>query len=737
MEFIAELKRRNVVRVGLLYAVGGWLILQVADVLSGLFGLPDWTLRFVSFLLLLGFPLVLVFAWVFEMTPDGLKRERDVIPDDSITRITAKKLNHVIGILLVVTIGLLVADRLLVHNAIDTPQAISSPGAKTTSVADESPTPGTSIAVLPFVNMSPDPDNEYFADGLSEELLNVLAKINGFKVAGRTSSFSFKGQNQDLREIGQKLNVTTVLEGSVRKAGDQVRITAQLINVEDGYHLWSETYDRKLDDIFSIQDDIARQVVDALKKTLLAGQDSMALERPTDNVEAYQWYLRGRHQLAKRTREGMELALEAFREATRLDPGFARAWSGMADALSLLGSYGYAPVAEVSPKAEQAINTALELDPMLDEAYASRGFLLKEQMASEEQVVAAFQRALELNPSNAMAHTWLSSVLFLAGDWEEAGKHIRRAYELDPLSGIVLVNYAWYLFRTGDTAQARRVAIGLQELDTSSSMGPNMLSAFAHAEGDDYGYMHGQLRVLELDPRNLGALMSLTYAFIALGDMDAAEGYLDRARDLPDNSGVIYADAILHKHRGNPEAGLEKTRLWLAGQPEDTERLIVTMFVESVLGQAEDVLGLCRRLWKSDSPPASYDNATSGVLAAYLCARALKVTGYSQQAQQQAEYARTNLDKSTIELPFVKHYRLFELAAALGHRDEALKQLRKAIEMNIPPSQTSGAYLPSWVNRYRDDPDFKPLFAELNRRADELYARLSADGLTSGNRVKL
>ena len=265
MSFFAELKRRNVFKVAAAYIIVGWLIMQAGDTLAPALHLPEWVNSVLVFFLLLGFPLAMFFAWAFEMTPEGIKKEKNIERDQSITRVTGQKLNYTIIGLLVLTVGYFVYDKFVssTPNAVET-TAVSSP-------ASESQTnPYQTIAVLPFVNMSEDPGNEYFSDGLTEELLNILAKIKELRVAGRTSSFAFKGKGEDLRIIGEKLNVSSILEGSVRKDDkrNRVRITAQLINVDDGYHLWSETYDRELDDIFAIQDEIAREVARALTITL-------------------------------------------------------------------------------------------------------------------------------------------------------------------------------------------------------------------------------------------------------------------------------------------------------------------------------------------------------------------------------------------------------------------------------------------------------------------------------------
>ena len=308
-----ELKRRNVFKVAIVYVVVGWLTLQIADVLLENFGIPDWGFKFVTILLLLGFPIALIFAWAFEMTPEGIKREKDVDTSKSITEQTGNKLNYAIIGLLAVGIIYFAVDKFALRDG-----GSESGGTNEVSVA--------SIAVLPFVDMSPEGDQEYFSDGISEELLNLLAQIRDFRVAGRTSSFSFKGKGEDLRIIGEKLNVDHILEGSVRKAGNQLRITAQLVKVDDGYHVWSAAYDRELDNVFEIQDEIATAVVTALKETLL-GEDVEVItqRRPTENPEAYAHYMKGRHHMQKRTPQDFDRALEEYQRAVTLDPEFALA----------------------------------------------------------------------------------------------------------------------------------------------------------------------------------------------------------------------------------------------------------------------------------------------------------------------------------------------------------------------------------------------------------------------------
>ena len=302
MALISELKRRNVFRVALLYLVAGWVMLQVAQLLEGVLKLPDWTPRLVLGLLLLGLPIALIFSWVYELTPEGLKREHEVDRNRSATATTARKLDLMVGALLVLAIGMLAYDRFTGRVTV-VPGAASTTAASPGSPVARARSGPASIAVLPFVNMSEDKANDYFSDGLTEELLNVLAKVPGLRVIARTSSFAFKGKSPTIADVAQALGVDHVLEGSVRKSGDRVRITAQLIRASDSSHLWSETYDRTLKDVFAIQDEISGQVVDALKVQLLGKENASPELGGTSNSQAYETYLQGLYELNKGTKQ--------------------------------------------------------------------------------------------------------------------------------------------------------------------------------------------------------------------------------------------------------------------------------------------------------------------------------------------------------------------------------------------------------------------------------------------------
>jgi TolB-like protein/Tfp pilus assembly protein PilF len=423
--FLTELRRRNVVRVGIAYVVVAWLLMQLASALEPALLLPDWVDRVVAVFLLIGFPVVLIFAWAFELTPDGLKLTRDVDRDHSITPVTGKRLEHTIIVLLTLAVVFFLVREVL------------SPGKE--SVADSMDTLPASIAVLPFDDYSEGKDQDYFSKGIAEEILNLLAKTNALRVAARTSSFAFGDSDLDIREIGEKLEVGTVLEGSVRKAGPTIRITAQLIDVENGYHLWSETYDRDFKDIFKIQDEIAAAILASLKVHLL-GDESMpehAAAQRTVDMDAYNAFLIGNERMALRTREDIEAARGKFEEAIRIDPDYAPAHVQLAHAWLLLeqDKYGGKDIDKNDVDAIVAphLAKALELAPESPEAIAVNGYHHLRRFRYQE-AADAFDRAITLNPNYALAYSWRADTAFEQERFLDMLADKEKAYALDPMS---------------------------------------------------------------------------------------------------------------------------------------------------------------------------------------------------------------------------------------------------------------------------------------------------------------
>ncbi|MFT5501816.1 MAG: TolB-like protein, partial [Woeseiaceae bacterium] len=434
MSFFAELKRRNVVRVGVAYAVIGWALAQVAEFAVENFGAPDWTLKIFVVFLMLGLPLALFFAWAFEITPEGVKREKDVDRSQSVTAQTGRKLDFTIIVVLVFAVGFLLIDKFVTEDLLPAPDQI---------VATQS----QSIAVLPFVNMSNDDD--HFADGLSEELLNLLAKIPNLKVAGRTSSFVFKGRNEDFQAIGDALKVEHVLEGSVRRSGDTLRVTAQLIKVDDGYHVWSETYDRKLEDVFAIQDDVAGAITSELKLRLAPTAD-----RTTSNTEAYALYLQALAlSSATQYSEALGQAQVLLDGAIALDENFAKAYELKASFYWMASAWTLdAPTGQLL--AYEAAVRALALDPSLPGARSFASTANPDNWSWMNEILA-LEELVKAEPNNMLALTSFQYDLIEAGYFSGALPVADRMIELEPLSAVGYFRRGEVLYALGRREEAR------------------------------------------------------------------------------------------------------------------------------------------------------------------------------------------------------------------------------------------------------------------------------------------
>ncbi len=434
MSFFNELKRRNVIRIAIAYVVVAWLLIQVAETIFPLFGFGDAPARIVVIVLAIGFVPALILAWVFEITPEGLRREADVDRNLSITQATGKKFDRIILVVLALALSYFAFDKFVLDPTRD--QSIVDAARKEgrTEALVES-YGNKSIAVLPFVDMSQDKDQEYMSDGIAEELLNLLARIPELRVISRSSAFAFKGKDIDIPTVARKLNVAYVLEGSVRKAGEQLRITAQLIEAGSDTHLWSETYDRKLENIFEIQDEISASIIDSLRVKLLA--EDRAGSEHTASSDAYNAYLIGLERMGLRTREDLEAALTQFEKAVEIDEQFAPAHVQLAHTLLLLESrlYGGEGVAldEADGIIVEHLDIARHLAPNLPEMFGVQGYhhWLRERDAA---ALESLDRAISLKPNYALAYNWRADIARYEGRFLDMLADREKAYSLDPMS---------------------------------------------------------------------------------------------------------------------------------------------------------------------------------------------------------------------------------------------------------------------------------------------------------------
>src|SRR5437773_10197873 len=506
--FFAELKRRNVYKVAVAYAIVGWLLVQIATQVFPFLEIPTWVVRLVIVLVAVGFPIALVIAWAFELTPEGIKRTEDVDLTASARQPRKHAWIFVVIVGAALSIGLFFIGRYTGQN---------------TASAAHTELPAKSIAVLPFDNLSRDPDNAYFAEGVQDELVTRLAKVADLKVMSRTSTQRFKSAPSDLRDVAKQLGVMNILEGSVQKANDQVRVNVQLINALTDAHLWADTYDRKLVDIFSVESEIAKTIADTLQAKLTGSEKQMMAAQPTSNTEAYELYHKGRSLWGKREGDNIPKAIAFYEQAIARDPNYALAYAGLSSAYILAPFYANADRRDSGSKAKDAALKALRLDPNLAEAHTALGKVLFFSEIDLTGAMREYKRAIELQPNDATAHHWLGNdTLAALGRFEEAIAQGKRAVELDPLSPVI-----------------------------NTDLGTTFYYAHRYEESAK------QLRkTLEIDPTFFYAHFNLGIALQAAGDLSGAIAEYEKAKRLGDNIYVSMLCAQAKAHAGDKDAAL-------------------------------------------------------------------------------------------------------------------------------------------------------------------------------------
>jgi TolB-like protein/Tfp pilus assembly protein PilF len=481
--FFAELKRRNVYRVAITYAVIAWLLIQAGSILFPTFEAPGWVMKVFVTVVAAGFVIALIVAWAFEMTPHGMKRTEDVAPDEFIPQWSRRKFLALIVTLAVVAAGLLAFQLWRTQRA--SPAAIA---------------PEKSIAVLPFENRSEDKTNAYFAEGVQDEILTRLSKIADLKVTSRTSTQHYKSLPENLAEIAKQLGVAHILEGSVQKSGDAVRVNVQLIKAANDSQVWAETFDRKLTDIFSVESDVAKAIADQLRVHITRQEEQVIAAKPTKNIEAYDAYLRGRYFWNKRTSDGIKQAIEHFQRSIERDPDFALGHAGLADSYIALTFYNFAAPHETMPKAKESAVKALALDNTLAEAHASLAHVLMnydwEWSAAEKE----FKRSIELTPDYATGHEWYAiHYLTARGRLEEALQEMKRALELEPASLVMNTFMGATLYYAGRYDEA------IDQCRRTIEMDPNFAVAHWHL-----GLAYEQKQVLDAATEEFKKAISLS-----------------------------------------------------------------------------------------------------------------------------------------------------------------------------------------------------------------------------------
>jgi len=522
--FFEELKRRNVYRIGVAYAIVTWLFLQVIDILAPIIDLPDSAPKLVLTLLAIGFPVALIFAWAYEITPDGIKREAEVDRSQSITGRTGRRLDLLIIAVLVVAVGMLLVDKFFLPDSAVTTEIIADEVAMPVET-----TP--SVAVLPFTNMSADENSGYFSDGLADTVLHMLAQVRELRVAARTSSFQFRDQTLDIAEIGEQLNVSTILEGSVQRSGDKIRVTAQLIDVSNGYHLWSGNFDRDLIDVFAIQDEIANEVVAALKVSLL-GESAEHLSRDqTDNIDAYTEYLLAIGELNVATSESLTNAVGHLQSAIRLDPEYARAYSSLGRAYLALEGYGLMRTSQAAAAARNVAARALDYSADSSEALAVLG-MAELRDGNLETAGQLLSKAIENGPNDAVALDYYGQYLLADAQPDKSVATYRELLRLDPLSENAHLGLIISFSSQQKYSEASEAITRFKNVHPES---PN-----AHFFEGILGGRQGDLAVavssiensLHLDPNDPEVPGFLAYYYLALDMPDEARHWFDRAIEI-------------------------------------------------------------------------------------------------------------------------------------------------------------------------------------------------------------
>jgi len=684
MSFIDELKRRNVIKVALAYTIVAWLIAQVTELAFDSFGTPDWAIKTVLFLLFIGFPLALLFAWAFELTPDGLKREKDVNPSESIAPQTGRKLDYSIIAVLVLALGYFAADKFLLDPTRDFEKLQT--------------TASKSIAVLPFVNMSSDPEQEYFSDGIAEELLNVLSKIPGLRVSARTSSFQFKGENLDVTKIGRQLNSSLILEGSVRKSGTNVRITAQLIDAGSGFHLWSETYDREIEDVFAVQDEISAAIVDAMQEHLGLQVESVPRVRVAENSAAHEAYLRGLYLVAQDTRAGREGAVPEFERALSHDPDYAIAHAGLATAI--ISSFA---TAEIRARAALHIKRAMALDPELAEAHVAKGHFLYFDFRFED-ALTSYDRAVQINPNYAIAYTWMGQLLNLdLGRYAEAFPMRETAMRLDPLSRQTIVFYVQALI------ERNRLAEAAVELNKIASIFPHVY-AYRHGSLMSHGgkmaeAVLGSLDALRINPSYGRVRNGLTFHFAMVGLEKEALAISPRT------------SPFMLSYMGKPRDAITIAESRLAGDPESHGARHDLGLALAGAGDYANARPILEDMWRRSGGKVTKRNELLVTMTAAALIAVRRDAGEEDKVDEVVAAIKDNVRRYR-EAGIVGDGRSFgadyEEGIALylsGDRERGIALLDKATE--------DGVFIPTneaYLQAIYDDPGFAPILARQEAR---------------------
>jgi len=727
MSFFGELGRRNVFRVGIAYAIVAWIVVQIADIVFETIGAPSWVMQTLMLGLVLGFVVALIFSWAYEVTPEGVKRESEVDRSQSITGVTGHKLDRVIMGLLVVSLAYFVWESRIagpdpVPVAAVDPQAIEE---TVTPVSD------LSIAVLPFDNRSNLAEDAFFVDGMHDDLLTTLAKIGSMKVISRTSVMEYRDGSKKIPQIAEELGVANILEGGVQRAGNQVRINVQLIDADTDEHLWAEIYDRELtaENLFAIQSEISKAIADALHATLSPEEERRIATAPTDNLEAFDHYLRGRQLMSTREVDELEASTHEFLKAVELDPEFALAWVGVADSHNLLSNYADLPEGAFYDIRDEAINRALEVDPHLGEAYASLGALLFDKY-EEEAAEEAYRSAIRYSPNYATGWHWLANnIRSNTLRAHEALTYSLRAAELDPNSAIILTSLAGNYAQLGDYEASDRYNRQLLRLHPDFVGGLRALVGERQRDGDVAGAVDVRRRILELNPGSALDVLQLA------GQLGSA-GAFEEARTIAQSMGEDFPD-----HALTPLAGLIVDLA--IGDAQDVRSILSSVLsndigfvpryiagdIAAFHAELDIAFEAYDHLAEGDFSAGNYRDDFLGTWEGGLCHVTYSMLGSDGNEEHGRELLKASVDLYENTLVDLLHHpesRDFDLCYLLaGEHDKALDIIELQLENNF-------VFLRRWVHAMppydaiREHPRYVAAWTEYERRMAEQLEILRA-----------
>ena len=724
MSFFTELKRRNVFRVAIAYVATAWLLAQVADLVFDNFGTPEWVGKTVLFLLALGLPVAILLAWAYELTPEGIKREGDVDRSESITPATGRKLNLVIIAVLVAAVGLLLFDKFMLRQSA-APQAVP-----TETVSDAPAAPAAVgkpvIAVLPFESRSADESDAYFVDGMHDDLLTQLARVGSWKVISRTSVERFRDTRESMRRIGEHLGASSIIEGAVQRAGDRVRINVQLIDAATDQHLWAESYDRRLTagNIFEIQTEIARSVATKLQAALSPKDAARIASAGTQSLEAYEAYLLGRERWRERTAESVEEAVRLFQRAIHLDPGYALAYVGLGDAYRFQVPFGGRSGEEMFPKAQRAIETALELDDRLGEAHAALGGL-RRQMHDLDGAILALERALELNPNFAIAYMWYAICLGELGRVEEAERVYSQGLELDPLSVVMRNNRAWNLDALGRFEDMRAELERIIEIDPDFWMGYASMGGYqVFVRGRLDEALPWSTRALAANPSDPELIALIAIQYLQLGDFEGAERWTQRvARVQPEPPGVAFVNYLAATYRNKETDPGRLPDLRRSNSPE--EFILARLRDQDLTGRRPErayqrYFEIYPEILGENGPEVHQFNALAATDIAYL----LRESGEPERAERLLD----EISRVNESIPLLGAAGSFFGNAAVfamrNSKQEALAELRRGVDAGWRALWRYFFDHYTVFESLRGEPEFQALRAEVAADIEKQLARV-------------